>query len=59
MKRYDARRLNLLRELTVAQHTLKDQSTFGGLLWSLLILLPTLFFGRFFCGWICPMGTLQ
>ncbi|HXJ84926.1 MAG TPA: ABC transporter permease [Candidatus Methylomirabilis sp.] len=36
MKRYDARRLNLLRELTVAQHTLKDQSTFGGLLWSLL-----------------------
>jgi len=36
MRRYDARRLNLLRELTVAQYTLKDQSTVGGLLWSLL-----------------------
>ncbi len=24
-----------------------------------MILLPTLFLGRFFCGWICPMGTLQ
>ena len=21
--------------------------------------MPTLFLGRFFCGWICPMGTLQ
>ncbi len=30
-----------------------------GLLWSLLILLPTLFLGRFFCGWICPMGGLN
>jgi hypothetical protein len=32
---------------------------YRGLLWSLIILLPTLFLGRFFCGWICPMGTLQ
>jgi len=34
--RYDAPRLNLLRELTVAQHKMKDQSRFGGFLWSLL-----------------------
>jgi len=34
--RYDARRLNLLRELTIAQHKLKDQSSLGGFLWSLL-----------------------
>jgi len=32
--RYDAKNLNLLRELTVAQYKLKDQSTFFGLLWS-------------------------
>ena len=32
---------------------------YRGLLLSLVILLPTLFLGRFFCGWICPMGTLQ
>ncbi len=38
----------------VAGHAL-----YRGLLWCLLILLPTLFMGRFFCGWICPMGTLQ
>jgi len=33
---YDGRTLNLLRELTVSQHKLKDQSTFFGLLWSFL-----------------------
>jgi polyferredoxin len=38
----------------VATHAL-----YRGLLWSLVILLPTLFLGRFFCGWVCPMGTLQ
>ena len=32
------------------------------LLWSLwpaaLLLVVSLFFGKFFCGWICPLGTL-
>jgi len=32
----DSRDLNLLRELTISQFKLKDQSTFFGLLWSLL-----------------------
>ena len=32
----DARNVNLLRELTVSQFKLKDQSTFFGLLWSFL-----------------------
>jgi ABC-type polysaccharide/polyol phosphate export permease len=36
MIRYDTRALNLLRELTVSQYKLKDQSTFFGLLWSFL-----------------------
>jgi len=30
-----------------------------GLAWSLVILIPTLFLGRFFCGWICPLGSLN
>ena len=30
-----------------------------GLLWSLVILVPTIFLGRFFCGWVCPLGTLN
>jgi ABC-type polysaccharide/polyol phosphate export permease len=34
--RYDARDLNLLREMTVSLYKLKDQSTFFGLLWSFL-----------------------
>jgi polyferredoxin len=32
---------------------------YKGLLWSLIILIPTLFLGRFFCNWICPYGTLH
>ncbi len=32
---------------------------FSGLLWSLVIIIPTIFFGRFFCGWLCPMGTVN
>ncbi|MCK4607061.1 MAG: 4Fe-4S binding protein [candidate division Zixibacteria bacterium] len=30
-----------------------------GLLWSLVILIPTIFLGRFFCGWVCPLGSLN
>ena len=29
------------------------------LAWSLVILIPTFFLGRFFCGWICPLGSLN
>jgi len=29
------------------------------LLWSLTIVALSVFFGRFFCAWICPMGTLN
>lgn len=30
----------------------------SGLLLSAVILIMTFFFGRFFCGWICPLGAL-
>lgn len=29
------------------------------LLWAIPLVLLTLVFGRFFCGWICPMGVLH
>lgn len=38
----------------IATHTV-----YRGLLWSLVILIPTLLLGRFFCGWICPYGALH
>jgi polyferredoxin len=45
--------------LVAVANALASHALYRGLLWSLLILVPTLFLGRFFCGWICPMGTLQ
>ena len=45
--------------LVAIANALAGHALYRGLLWSLVILLPTLFLGRFFCGWICPMGTLQ
>lgn len=34
--------------------------TVYNLLWlALLIIIPTLFLGRFFCSWICPLGILN
>ena len=32
---------------------------YAGLLWGLLTVVLTMVLGRFFCGWICPFGTLQ
>ena len=32
---------------------------YGGLLLSLIVILTTIFFGRFFCGWVCPLGTIN
>ncbi len=45
--------------LVAVANALATHALYRGLLWSLVILLPTLFLGRFFCGWVCPMGTLQ
>jgi polyferredoxin/Pyruvate/2-oxoacid:ferredoxin oxidoreductase delta subunit len=45
--------------LVALTNAIASHALYRGLLWSLIILVPTLFLGRFFCGWICPMGTLQ
>jgi len=45
--------------LVALSNALATHALYRGLLWSLLILLPVMFLGRFFCGWICPMGTLH
>jgi len=40
-------------------NVLATGALYAWLLLSLVILIPTLFLGRFFCGWICPLGTLN
>jgi polyferredoxin len=42
-----------------AMTLLSTHTVYRGLLWSLGILALTLIFGRVFCGWICPFGTLH
>ena len=48
-----------LDPLAAIATALSSRTLYRGLLWSLAILIPTLFLGRFFCGWICPLGTLN
>lgn len=32
---------------------------YNNVIWALVIIAGTLLIGRFFCGWICPLGTLN
>jgi len=34
-------------------------SLYEDLLWSLIIIVATIFMGRLFCGWLCPLGALN
>ena len=40
-------------------NALSSRALYHGLLWSLVILIPTMLLGRFFCGWICPLGSIH
>jgi MauM/NapG family ferredoxin protein len=43
--------------LILAAHLLTRSPLVWGLLWSLVFVGLTLVLGRFFCGWVCPLGT--
>ena len=32
---------------------------YRGLIWAVLTLVLTILIGRFFCGWVCPFGTIH
>ena len=48
-----------LDPLVALSNALSSHALYRGLLWSLVILVPTMFLGRFFCGWICPLGSIH
>ena len=50
----------LLADPFVAAMTvLSTHTVYRGLLWSVGIIALTVVFGRVFCGWICPFGTMH
>ena len=48
-----------LDPLVAISNALASHALYSGLLWCLLILIPTMFIGRFYCGWICPLGSIH
>jgi len=48
-----------LDPLVSLANALTGHGLYQGLLVSLVILIPTMFLGRFFCGWICPLGSIH
>ena len=38
---------------------LTTQTLYAGLLWALATIVLTIVFGRFFCSWVCPFGTIH
>jgi len=48
-----------LDPLVGLSNALAGHALYRGLLWCLLTLIPTMFIGRFFCGWICPLGSMN
>jgi polyferredoxin len=48
-----------LDPLVGLSNALAGHALYRGLLWCLPILIPTMFIGRFFCGWICPLGSIH
>ena len=48
-----------LDPLAALVNLLAGHAIYTPLIWSLFILIPTFILGRFFCGWICPLGSLN
>jgi len=47
-----------LSPLTMFSHLLSSRTFLGGSALSLILLLSSLVFGRAWCGWLCPLGTI-
>lgn len=38
---------------------LTTHTLYRSLLWALVVVILTIIFGRFFCGWVCPFGSIH
>jgi len=38
---------------------LTTHALYRGMVWAVATIVLTVVFGRFFCGWVCPFGTMQ
>ena len=59
MKGYPISLFLELDPLVAVATAITTHTIYKGLLWSLVLLVPTLLLGRIFCNWICPYGTLH
>ena len=59
MKGYETPLFLELDPLISIASFLTSWAIYKGLILSLFIIIGTLFFGRFFCSWICPMGIVN
>lgn len=48
-----------LDPLTGIGTLLTTRTIYAGLIWGLSTVVLSIVFGRFFCGWLCPFGTVQ
>ncbi len=59
MKGYETPLFLELDPLVAVASFLTSWTIYKGLALSLFIIIGTLFFGRFFCSWICPLGIIN
>jgi len=48
-----------LDPLVAFSTALSTHALYGNVIWALLLIAGTIVIGRFFCGWVCPMGTIN
>ncbi|HXX57041.1 MAG TPA: 4Fe-4S dicluster domain-containing protein [Thermodesulfovibrionales bacterium] len=59
LKGYETPLFLELDPLTAITAFLTSWTVYKGLALSLIIIVGTLFFGRFFCSWVCPLGIIN
>lgn len=59
MKGYPVSLFLEIDPLVAVATAISTHTVYRHLIWALVLLVPTLILGRFFCNWMCPYGTLH